>query len=281
MRPGGRWQTAQVQRALPLLLVVLAALALSAQRFEGGGGGGRRRGGNIGAGATEFTRFNVPYDGRFIYTRLRYTPSFTSFGGGGGFFGGINYSWDHDYPRADRQFPTILAELTRIAARHDSSNILALDDPALMRFPFAYLAEAGMMEPTESEVAGLRAYLQKGGFVIVDDFAGAGAWLNFERQLRRVLPDARPIRLTAAHPIFHSFFDIESLDFQHPYYGVRAEFFGVFEDNDPAHRMMMIVNFNNDISEAWEWSGTGFIPIDLTNEAFKLGVNYVVYAMTH
>jgi hypothetical protein len=265
-------------RAIPVLLVAAGAIALSAQRFDGGG---RRRGNAVGAGATEFSRDNVRYDGRFTYTRLRYTPSFTSYGGGGGWFGGVNYSWDHDYPRSDRTFPTILAELTHLAIRRDSSNILAFDDPELLKFPFAYLSEAGMMVPTDAEIAGLRDYLLKGGFVIADDFAGPGAWLNFERHLRRMLPDARPIRLTAAHPIFHSFFDIDSLDFMHPFFGVRSEFYGVFEDNDPSHRMMMIVNFNADISESWEWSGTGFIPIDLTNEMFKLGVNYVVYAMTH
>ena len=74
---------------------------------------------------------------------------------------------------------------------------------------------------------------------------------------------------------------IESLDFDHPYYGVKAQFLGIFEDNDPSKRLLAIVNYNNDVSEYWEWSDQSFLPIPLSNEAYRLGVNYVVYGMTH
>jgi hypothetical protein len=95
-----------------------------------------------------------------------------------------------------------------------------------------------------------------------------------------VLPDARLVRLEASHPIFDAFYRIGSLDFNHPYFRVRSEFYGIFEDNDPAKRLLAIVNYNNDISEYWEWSDSGLFPVDLSNEAYKLGVNYIMYGMT-
>ena len=99
--------------------------------------------------------------------------------------------------------------------------------------------------------------------------------------MQRVLPNARLIELEAPHQIFNSFFEIPSLEFHQFYDRDRPVFYGIFVDNDPRKRMMAIVNYNNDISEYWEWSDTGWNAIDLTNEAYKFGVNYVVYAMTH
>jgi hypothetical protein len=132
---------------------------------------------------------------------------------------------------------------------------------------------------TDVEVASLRAYLLKGGFVIFDDFRGY-EWENFTQQIARVLPDARPIELDASHPIFNAFFKMDRIDFPPPY-GFDPHYYGIFEDNDPTKRAMAIVNYNNDISEYWEWSDTGDYPISLTNDAFKLGVNYIMYALSH
>jgi hypothetical protein len=100
--------------------------------------------------------------------------------------------------------------------------------------------------------------------------------------MKRVLPDVRMVELDITHPIFHAFFDVATLDFV-PYYG-RAEkalFIGAFENNDPSKRLLFIANYNNDVGEYWEWSDTGWTPIDLSNEAYKLGVNYIVYGLTH
>lgn len=231
--------------------------------------------------APEFDAFNVPYDGKFTFVRLRFTPARTGYGGGGGFFGGVNYWWDHDYPRAEHNFTTILDELTAIHVTVKQSNILALDDTALYKYPVAYMSEPGWWTVTDAEVAALRAYLLKGGFVIFDDFSG-GDWFNFERVMRRVLPDVQFTELEASHPIFNSFYAIEDLPREDPTdRRTRAIYVGIFENNDPTKRLLAIINYNNDIGDAWEWSDTGFIPIDLTNEAYKLGVNYVVYAMTH
>ena len=87
--------------------------------------------------------------------------------------------------------------------------------------------------------------------------------------------------LPLTHPIFHSFFEIGTLEFHQAYDVGRPGFYGMFEHDDPARPLQMVVNFNNDVSEYWEFSDTGFAPIDLSNEAYKLGVNYVIYAMTH
>jgi hypothetical protein len=100
--------------------------------------------------------------------------------------------------------------------------------------------------------------------------------------MRRVLPDSRFVELDGTHPIFHSFFEIDApLDFVPPYGGLPPSFFGIYENNDPRRRLVAIANRNNDIGEYWEFSDTGWVPIDLSNEAYKFGVNYVVYAMTH
>ena len=92
---------------------------------------------------------------------------------------------------------------------------------------------------------------------------------------------SRIVPLDATHPIFHSFFSLDTLAFHHPYEGVESEFWGIHEDNDPDKRLMAIINYNNDIGELWEFSATGWFPVPLTNEAYKLGINYIVYAMTH
>ena len=218
---------------------------------------------------------NVPYDGRFTFARIRFEPIT---GGGRGWRRDLK--WDHDVPRAERNFTKIVSELTTLKPFLEGGNIFALDDPELFKYPVAYLCEVGFWEPTEQEAGALRNYLLKGGFLIVDDFAGY-AWMNFATQMQRVLPEARLVRLDLSHPIFDSFFRIESLEMLHPQEGAPSEFWGIFEDNDPKKRLMMIVNYNNDIGDYWEWSDRGFMPIQLSNEAYKLGVNYVIYAMTH
>lgn len=216
---------------------------------------------------------NVPYDGRFTFVRIKFEVGLNAFRGR------RDLKWDHDYPRAERHFTRILEELTTIQPRVDASNIMTLDDPGLFKFPVAYLCEPGFWQPTDKEVAGVRAYLQKGGLLILDDFVGNQIF-NLENQLRRILPGARMIPLTKEHPLFDSFYRIESLEYEHPYFGQPSVFFGVFEDNDPAKRLLMIINYNNDMAEYWEFSDTGFFPIDLSNDAYKLGVNYLVYALT-
>ena len=254
-----RWR-----HALIVSLTVLSAGLLVAQ-FPDGGRGGRE---------PELLP-NAPYDGKFTFVRIRYDAQASRGRRGVG-----DAMWNHDYPRAEYHFDKILAEVSYTATYLGGGNVLRTDDPELFNFPIAYLTEPGFWAPSEAEVDGLRRYLTQGGFLIVDDFAN-DHWFNFEAQMRRVLPEARPVQLDVNHPIFDSFFGIESLELTHPYYGVPAYFFGIFEDNDPAKRLIAIINYNNDIAEYWEWSDEEFAPIELTNEAYKLGVNYIIYAMTH
>jgi hypothetical protein len=257
---------------------VLAAArgAAEPQRQRGQRFGGRQAEVDVGPGS-----LLVPYDGRFTFARLRYDEGISA----GGFFGrrrGGGAPWSHDYPRAETHLMKILSELTTIEPYEGEmgSSIVSLGDPELFKYPVAYMSEPGYWTMTDAEALNLRNYLLKGGFLIFDDFRGYD-WNNFEAQLRRVLPDARLAALDVSHPVFQTFFATQSLQFQQYYDRGTPEFVGVFEDNDPAKRLMIIANYNNDIGEYWEWSDTGYVAIDLSNEAYKFGVNYIVYGITH
>jgi hypothetical protein len=170
--------------------------------------------------------------------------------------------------------------VTFLAPHVEETNILTFDDPQLFNYPIAYLCEPGNWVLSDEEAAGLRAYLKKGGFVIVDDFRYQH-WGNFEAQISRALPEARIYDLDISSPIFHSFFEIKTLDVPQYYDPPPAIFRAIYEDNDPSKRIMVMINYNTDISEYWEWSDTGLKPIDESNEAYKLGVNYIIYGLTH
>ena len=213
----------------------------------------------------------LEYDATFTFTRIQYG---SRWGRGGG-------SWAHDYPRADQHLPRILAELTTMRLRLDGSNVLRLDEPEIFHNPVLYISEPGFWTIEDTGVANLRDYLLKGGFLIFDDFEGEAQWGNMTDQMARVLPEYRFVDIDVRHAIFHSFFEMKSIDFPHPLVDVMPSYRAMFEGNDPARRMMVLANYNNDLAEYWEWSATGMFPIDVTNEAYKLGVNYIVYAMTH
>jgi len=217
-------------------------------------------------------RTDVAYDGRFTFVRLRW--------GGVSGFRGFGTAWNHDYPRAEYNLAQILKDVTFVDAHTDGGRILALDDPELFKYPIAYMWEPGFWRMTDREAEGFRDYLLKGGFAIFDDFDGVH-WNNFEAQMRRVLPDGRFVKLDKSHRVFDTFFRMKTIDFPDPRLGVKPSYFGIYEDNDPAKRLVVIANYNADVAEYWEWSGTGLLPFDTSNEAYKLGVNYIVYAMTH
>lgn len=262
MSGGGRW----VGRLLPG--VVVAALAAVPAPADAQDWRRRARGEvpeDLGA---------VPYDGRLTFARVRFEPRSVWEGWANGM-----PAWGHDYPRAERNFMRILQEITVARAFTDGSRIVTLDDPDLFKFPIAYLCEPGHWTMTEEEVAALRAYLLKGGFVIFDDFSGYD-WDNFATMMDRVLPGVRFLPMTVDHPLFHAFFEVESLDILRSYRGRTAQFYGVFEDNDPEGRLLAIVNYNTDIGDYFEYSDTGWQPVDISNEAYKLGINYWMYALT-
>jgi len=218
---------------------------------------------------------NTPYDGRFVFVRLSYPTNMGRWVGDGG------YPWSHDYPEGEVHFSKILEELTLLNVRTDGSNILALDDPELFNYPIAYMAEPGFWYPSEHESENFRKYLLKGGFAVFDDFRGPH-WDNLREQMRKVLPDHRWIEMDGSAAVFHAFFEIpKPLEMPAPYGGLQTSYWGIFEQNDPKQRLMAIANVNNDLSEYWEFSATGYYPVDLSNESYKFGVNYIIYGLTH
>lgn len=218
---------------------------------------------------------NVEYDGRLTFVRIRYE----SFARGWGRRGN-GPGWAHDYPTADLNIMQIVKDLTLVDSRIDGSNILTLDDPELFRYPIAYMSEPGEWLASDEEAEALRQYLLRGGFFIFDDFRESD-WYNLEDQMRRVLPEHRFVQLDIEHPIFNSFFEIQSLYYMPPVYGATPTYWGIFEENDPSRRLMVVANRSGDLGEYWEYSATGYHPVDFTNEAYKFGLNYFIYGLTH
>jgi hypothetical protein len=213
---------------------------------------------------------NVPYNGEFTIVRLYYS-----------YYPG----WSFDYPDMEQNFTLIMNDISGVRARKEGSNILRMDDPELFKYPIAYLSEPGYWLPSDSEVLGLRTYIEKGGFLIVDDFHFENEWRVFEEAMRKVLPQGRIERLQLSHPVFNSFFSIKSLDVPYPgrlgEQGLMGEFYGIHEGNDRTKRLAVVINYNMDIGDYMEHSGSGFYSVDPTNEAFKFGMNYIVYGLTH
>lgn len=225
---------------------------------------------------------NVSYNGKFIFARLRY-----DLGMMGGFGRrGNGAPWAHDYPYAEHNLMQILSNVSGVEPGSESGNIIDIGDPELHKYPIAYMSEPGFWNMGDKEVENLRAYVLKGGFLIFDDFPGRNeredAWPNFAEQMKRILPELQPQVLDATHPVFHSFFDIESLENLFGSYRGIPVFIGYFEDNDPSKRLVVIANYQNDLGENWEYEGRGFSVIpEASNEAFKFGINYILYGLTH
>jgi hypothetical protein len=252
-----------------------------AQGNPGGGNGFGRFGG--GSDCPDPPIKNIPYDGQFTFVRLKHQGS-----PGQCYYRG-EPSWAHGYGyteagAAEVNLMKIVSEISVMRPHVDATNVLAIDDPQLFNYPIAFLVEAGYLTLNEKEVLALRKYLLRGGFLIIDDSReGANSgWYNTASMLQLVLPDLHPIDVDVSHPIFHAFFDIPSFDIVRQFYDRGPPVFrGIFEGNDPTKRMMVMINFNTDISNFWEYSALGFMPMEESNEAYKLGVNYLFYAMTH
>jgi len=258
-----------------LALLILAAAATAA---------GQRR---WNASPIEVPIDKAPaYDGRFVFARLKFNT-----GPGGYYFRGLP-AWAHGYStsiqgrRAEDNLAKILNSVTDMKPHLDGTAVVDVSDPQLFEYPIVYAVEPGFMALSDKEVITLREYLLKGGFIIFDDFRsrnfiGGDDWVTFTETMQRVLPEEHLREIPLTHPIFHAFFDIQTLQFHQAYDAGVPQFYGMSMHDDPNGRLQIIANFNNDVSEYWEYSDTGFAPIDLSNEAYKLGVNYVVYGMTH
>lgn len=214
---------------------------------------------------------NAVYDGRFTFVRLSYQVYNNRSG------------WEFDYPAMERNFMTIINDLSTLHPHIRQSNIHSMDDPMLSKYPISYLSEPGYWIPDQPEAEGLRKWLKKGGFLIVDDFH-TNAWANFERSMKAVLPDAKIVPLDVSHPVFNSFFKLKTLEGMYnpdDFNRTPCEYYGIYEDNDPNKRLMVVIDFNNDIGDFMEWSGEGVYQINFSNDAYKIATNYVIYALTH
>ena len=197
-------------------------------------------------------------------------------------------SWATDYPKGDRQFLFVLKRLVRLDA-HDWENAVSLADPLLRRFPVIYMVEPGYMDMTDSEVAGLRRYLDAGGFLIVDDFWGQREWDVFEYNIRRVYPDKAIVDITLEHKIYSAYYDIDEVKqvpalgntrrgYTSECRGCEPEVKGMYDDEG---RLMVIINFNTDLGDAWEWAEDPRYPLEYSTYAYEMGANMIVYAMSH
>ena len=198
-------------------------------------------------------------------------------------------SWATDYPKADRQFLVGLKHLTGIDA-YGLENPVPLDDAALRHYPLVYVLEVGYMAISDTEVTALRDFLRAGGMLMVDDFWGTYEWANFEREIRRVLPNCDIVELPLDHPLFHTVYDISRVrqvpNINNamrggPYWerdGYVPHLRGIFDDEG---RLIVVINWNTDLGDAWEWAENPYYPIELSNYAWQVAVNTIVYAMTH
>jgi hypothetical protein len=269
--------TGHTLRRLTILLTLVGVVGLAALTSA--------QGGFFGFGSYEPETRNAKYDGRFTFARLKYQV-----GNGGYYYHGLP-AWAHGFEggryRSEDNLMKIMDSISAVHPRLDTTNVFAIDDPDLFQYPVAFMTEAGYWMLSDKETEALRAYLQKGGFVIFDDFRdpprGGGGWYQFEANMKKVLPDAEIVEMTPADPIFHVFFDIESLAIIPQAYRETTppQIYGIYENNDRSKGLMAIVNYNVDVSDYWEFSGDGYLPVDQSNEAYKLGVNYLIYGLTH
>jgi hypothetical protein len=226
--------------------------------------------------------WETPYNGRYLFTRVYYDEGRGGFRGRG--FGGREPYWAHDLPDAEYNFSRILSTLTLVRPTLDAANVVQLDQDRIFQFPILYLVEPGHWRVRQQELDNLREYLLRGGFLIIDDLDSEQMY-SLERIMQNVLPEYVFQRMDGSEAVFDSFFDIhpDSLEFrgQLAYRGSQIEFWGIFEDNDKSKRMIVIAGNNGDLGEFWQFSDTGFYPVDIYNESYKVGINYIVYALTH
>ena len=203
--------------------------------------------------------------------------------------------WTQDYPRADRHFAEAVRRLTRLHVRSVEQPIDVEDGDEVYNFPWLYAVQVGEWGLTEAEAKVMRDYLLRGGFFMADDFHGNYEWEMFEKRIRFVFPD-RPIQeIPDDDPIFHTVFDLDDrfqvpgaahlrLGYKRPDYpqsstdGQGAHWRGIYDDKG---RVMVAISYNSDLGDAWEWADSPEYPEKPSGLAIRIGVNYIIYAMTH
>ena len=227
-----------------------------------------------------------PSFGEYTFVRTIYDSPYRGYGrgyGGGG-------TWTTDYPEADNNFIVGLREWAgtnlKIASRPEALEIM---DDRLFDYPLLYIVEPGFMELSNEQAARLREYIMRGGFIFMDDFWGEYEWENVQAQLHKVLPEYPIKELSLSHPIFHSYLDVEEIvqvpNVYNAMRGVTSEKGGVvpyymgIENKDG--RMVVFIARNSDLGDAWEWINDSRYPVKYGLPAYKVGINVVIYAMSH
>ncbi len=196
--------------------------------------------------------------------------------------------WQADWPEAEWHFSNGLQRLTRINV-HPEGVLVRLDDDGIFDYPWIYAVEVGSLELSRSETARLREYLLRGGFLMVDDFHGQQQWQYFESVMQRVFPERTIRELDSGTDSFEVLFPIDSRE-QIPgirplmsnrtwEYGGTIPRWRVITDDD--NRVMVAINFNMDLGDAWEHADDSRYPQRYSSLAYRIGTNYVLYAMTH
>jgi hypothetical protein len=182
-----------------------------------------------------------------------------------------------------------LKRLTNIKVA-DETKTVSLTDDELFYYPFVYAVEVGHWDLTEPEVKSMREYLQRGGFLFCDDFWGSWEWENFQQNIQKVLPASKIVEIPPDHPVFHSYYDIPQIlqtpnvgnalyrNITHEGDGFVPHCRGIFDDHG---RLMVIINWNTDLGDAWEWADLPGYPAKYSTYAYQIGINAIVYAMSH
>ena len=267
-------------------LLLLVGVSTGLLAFQRGGYGGDEYGGAREAFSSTGDLGSGKYE--YSWSRLRYSMAGAS---GGGYGYGRWASWSRDYPKADRQFLIAMKRLTRINAR-PVEQVVDLDSDGPQRhrkFSVGVCRPGADVDVHRAEAKRLREYLLKGGFLMVDDFHGATDWEHFMNGMLMVFPD-RPIEdLTDKDEIFHVLYDLTER-FQVPgeqyvSTGRTYEKDGYVPEwraiQDDRGRVMVAICHNMHLGDAWEWADDPRYPEKFASLAFRLGINYVMYGMTH
>lgn len=207
----------------------------------------------------------------FTFVRIRWTDNNIRYGYG---FSTNAELWAHDYPDAEENLYVAIKAATSIKVSEESE-VLTFADEDIFKYPFLYACEIGYLTLSQAEINNLREYLMRGGFLVVDDFRWPFEWRNWVTEIRKVLPDCKLQRLSISHPIFHCFFDLNNIHAKTPYLEVPPEYWAMFDEDG---RMLVIINFNNDVGDGWELPDS---TPEFSTKSFKLGINYLVYSYTH
>ena len=218
----------------------------------------------------------------FCFARLRYAS--VRQGGYWGFRG----AWTTDFPKADRQFLQGVRRLTRIHSR-SVEQVVDLDTDDIFDFPWVYAVETGHWSLSDPQAKKLREYLLRGGFLMTDDFHGTWEWEIFMSSLSRVFPDRPVMDIDNKDAIFHVLYDLDerfqvpgivmfSTGLTYEQDGVEPRWRGIYDDHG---RLMVAICHNMDLGDAWEWADLPQYPERYASLAYRVGINYIIYAMTH